>query len=198
MKKDAKHAKSARTLQTWQLLGISSVCFLIAIFSLSANNLRAIELRNAVLAADKANADVDTALQELRSFTYAHMNTDLSGSGGIYPPIQLKYRYERLVEAEKQRVSKKNEVIYTQAQKQCEAKFSGPSYGQARIACIKEYALKNGVETKEIPDALYKFAFVAPRWSPDVAGWSLLLGALFALLALVRMATRAFIKATST
>ena len=31
-----------------------------------------------------------------------------------------------------------------------------------------------GIEQKNIPDSLYKFDFVSPTWSPDLAGWSLL------------------------
>jgi hypothetical protein len=36
-------------------------------------------------------------------------------------------------------------------------------------------------EVPKIPEALYKFAFVSPRWSPDLAGWSMLVSLLSAV-----------------
>ena len=114
--------RKLKPINTWFFFG-GFVLFLgIGIYGARANNLQSIKLRDAVLAADQANGDVETPLVKLREHMYSHMNSGLS-SGNLQQPIQLKYRYERLVEAEKQRVTQTNDQIYTEAQKYCEALY---------------------------------------------------------------------------
>jgi hypothetical protein len=147
----------------------------ICVFALRQNNLQALKLRDAVIAADKDNKDVEGALKELRTFMYSHMNTSLSsGPNAIKPPIQLKYSYERLVEAEQQRLTVENSKVYIEAQAECERRFPKGLSGSGRIPCITDYVASRGIEQKNIPDSLYKFDFVSPTWSPDLAGWSML------------------------
>lgn len=177
-----------RRFNTIYLL-IAIVLFLsIGLYSLRQNNLTALQLRDKVIAADEQNGDVETALRELRQFVYSHMNTDLaSGPSAIRPPIQLKYRYERLLAAEKTRVSQQNEKIYTDAQATCEKQFPNGLSGSGRIPCIQDYVAKNGVTEQPIQDSLYKFDFVSPRWSADLAGISLLISGILIVLLLVRL-----------
>lgn len=164
-----------RPIKPWFFL-IASIIFLIAgIIGLRQNNLTAIELRDKVIAADKANKNVEKPLRELREFVYGHMNTDLSSGGGVQHPVQLKYRYDRLVKQEKDRVRKANEAVYTRAQNFCEQRFPAGVSGRGRVNCVEKYVSDNGVEEKEIPDSLYKFDFVSPRWSFDLAGIGLAL-----------------------
>jgi protein tyrosine phosphatase len=61
-------------------------------------------LRDKLLVVDQQDGDVELALRELREHIYSHMNSELGGSN-VQQPIQLKYRYERLVNAEKVRVT---------------------------------------------------------------------------------------------
>jgi hypothetical protein len=154
------------------------------------NNIRSIELRDAVTEADKNNGDVETPLRALREHVYAHMNADLSSGTGVQQPVQLKYRYDRLVAAEKARINGANGDVYTQAQAECEKQFPAGQVGASgggRIACIEQYVSSHGGAVENpIPDSLYKFDFVSPVWSPDLAGFSLLLSALFFLLFVVR------------
>jgi hypothetical protein len=168
-----------RDASVWFFFTGFIVFAVIAVFALRQNNLKAIELRDEVLQADQNKGDVEAKLRELREFVYAHMNADLSSGTGVQQPVQLKYRYERLVEKEKARVEKANEAIYTDAQAYCEKQLPDAFYGGPRVACIEEYVLNNGVKEKERPDELYKFAFVSPRWSPDLAGWSIVLATAF-------------------
>ncbi len=154
---------------------------IIAVFSLRANNQKMIELRAAVFEADESDGDIETALQELREHVYGHMNTDLaSGDNAIKPPIQLKYHYERLVLAEQKRLDVSNESVYTDAQNQCEREISSGFSGSNRLDCIRNYIEDHGVKQKQVnvPEDLYKFDFASPRWSPDLAGWSLVLAVL--------------------
>ena len=108
------------------------------------------------------------------------MNTNLETSNGIYPPIQLQYTYERLMAARNNGASATangNEDLYNQAQKYCEQAIPSGFSGKYRLSCIQAFVKErtlspNTVET--IPKNLYQFDFVSPRWSPDLAGWSLL------------------------
>lgn len=146
---------------------------LMFIFAYRQNNLTALRLRDELLETDKNNGDTESALRKLREYTYSHMNAELTGSNNIYPPIQLKYRYERLVAAEKQRVTQANSQLYTQAQAYCES-IMPRGVSRDRVPCIQDYvATRNPQAEQAIPDALYKFNFVSPVWSPDLAGWSL-------------------------
>lgn len=158
------------------------------IFTYRQNNLTAIHLRNVLLQVDQQNGDVETALRNLREFTYSHMNAGLeTGPGGIYPPIQLKYRYQRLIDAEKARVDAANTKLYTEAQNYCEQQVTSRKTIE-RIPCIQDYLAKHqGATAKAIPDALYKFDFVAPIWSPDLAGWSLFAVIVLAGVFLIRL-----------
>lgn len=177
-----------RSFKTVYLV-VAIVIFLgISLYSLRQNNLTALRLRDKVLKVDEQNGDVEAALKELRQYVYAHMNTDLaSGPSAIRPPIQLKYRYERLVAAEKDKVSKQNEKIYTDAQADCEAKFPKGLSGSGRIPCIQDYVSKHGVAEQPIEDSLYKFDFVSPAWSLDVAGISLVITIFLVILLTVRI-----------
>lgn len=184
-----------RPVSTWYFLTLFIISASVSIYALRSNNLRMIELRDAVVQADKQNGDTEAALRNLREYVHAHMNTDLaSGPNAIRPPIQLKYRYERLVAAEKQRVAAQNAEIYTVAQEVCERRFPAGLSGGSRVPCIEQYVTQNGVREQPIPEGLYKFDFVSPFWSPDLAGWSLVASAIFLLLGLFRFGMERWIK----
>lgn len=176
-----------RPLKIRYILIICIFSTAISALALRNNNLRMVELRNEVYKADESGGDVEGALHRLRSHVYSHMNTDLATSDGIYPPIQLKYTYQRLQEAEKNKVQSDNAEIYTAAQQHCESQNPTGFSGRNRIACIEEYVSNRGISVKAIPDAMYKFNFVSPLWSPDLAGFSVLVATLAWLLLAVRI-----------
>lgn len=181
--------RKLKPVNAWVFLGLAVLFAAISVYAMRQNNLRSIELREAVSKADMENGDVETPLRELREHIYSHMNASLSSGTGVQQPIQLKYRYERLVAAEKARVDAASGGVYTQAQAECERQFPAGQVGASgggRIACIEQYVSSRGVTESQIPDALYKFDFVSPRWSPDVAGISLVLAIIFLILFVVR------------
>lgn len=143
-----------------------------------------IKLRDAVYAADKNGGDVQGSLQHLQAYVTAHMNTDLSaGPTGVYPPIQLKYTYDRLIRAQGDATGRANSQLYSEAQSYCEQQNSADFSGRNRVPCIEDYVQKhNPQKLRQIPDALYKFSFTSPRWSPDLAGWSIVVAIFSALL----------------
>ncbi len=161
---------------------------LICVYSLRQNNLKMVELRQAVYATDEKTGDVNKALNNLRQYVYSHMNTNLSSGGNnIKPPIQLKYTYERLTAAAQQRTTDKN--LYTAAENYCQAKIpaSVSISGRGRISCVEDYILSHGGQkTPQVSPALYEFDFVSPTWSPDFAGWSLVFCGLLLILLIVR------------
>jgi hypothetical protein len=54
-------------------------------------------------------------------------------------------------------------------------------YTYERLQAQQDFAIHHGQTPAPISAALYKFDFVSPNWSPDLAGWSLVLSALFLL-----------------
>jgi hypothetical protein len=176
-----------RPIKAWYLLAACLTLGVIAVIALRQNYQSMTVLRDRVYVADERDEDVEKALQNLRTFVSSHMNTDLSSGSGVYPPIQLKYTYERTVAAEKARVEATNSRVYTDAQRHCEALFPQSFSGGPRTPCIAEYVKSHGTSAQPILDAVYKFDFASPRWSPDLAGWSMVLAGLFLLLAILRL-----------
>lgn len=154
-----------------------------------------VELREAVYAADKANGDVEAALRALRSHVYGHMNTNLSsGANAVYPPLQLKYTYERLQDTAQEQARQANQQIYTEAQADCERRYPESYSGGPRVPCIRDYVAARGVQVQTVPDELYKFNFVSPTWSPDLAGWSILLTGVVGVLVIIRISLPIILK----
>jgi hypothetical protein len=170
----------ARWIKPWYFLVLAIISAVICVFALRANNQHMITLRDAVYTADKDNTDVQKPLKALQAYVTSHMNTDLNtGKSTVYPPIQLKYTYDRLVQAQKQKFTDANSDIYSQAQSHCEAQNSTDFSGRNRVPCIEQYVQSHTTQSMpSIPDALYKFSFATPRWSPDLAGWSMALAIL--------------------
>lgn len=178
-------------LSPWSFFFWTLIVGLLFLSAMRVNNATMVQLRDQVYAADKNDGDVQTALTNLQRYVTAHMNTDLtSGKDAIYPPIQLKYTYERLQAAANDQSG--SEQIYNDAQKYCESLNSTDFSGRNRVPCIQQYVSSHGATTvpKTIPDSLYKFDFVSPSWSPDLAGWSLVGTIVLFICGLVSLAAR--------
>ena len=195
-KKALHHAlKLLRKIRYAWLLIACVVCAGLAVYGLRSNNLRMVELRSAVFKADEQNGDVESALRELRAFVFSHMNTNLSsGTNAVKPPIQLKYRYDRLVAAAKTEYDAANAKVVRDAEAYCVAKYPNVTFSQDRLNCARDYANQHPVTLQTIPDDLYKFDFASPFWTPDLAGWSIALMILFLLLFVLRYISAAFVK----
>lgn len=180
----AKHKHlEKRALLRLAVFGIVTVFFVVmSITGLTTNSQGAKDRYDALIAVDQAGGDVETALNELRVYIYSHMNTQIGSELGIRPPIQLSGTYSRLVEAEDARVAKTNETVYVQAQTKCEALYGAGALQSGRVSCVQDYIDKNSVKPTIIEDDFYKFDFVPPRWSLDLAGISILLAGIFGLL----------------
>jgi len=179
-----------RPIKVWYLLALTLISGFICITALRNNNQTMGRLREEVYSADKNNNEVAKKLQELQLYVTSHMNTSLTaGNSSVYPPIQLKYTYQRLQDAEKQKAASSNSQLYSEAQSYCEQQNSTDFSGRNRVPCIEKYVTDHGgAQPASIPDGMYKFNFTSPSWSPDLAGWSLVFSILLAILLVLRLA----------
>ncbi len=177
-----------RPVKTWWFLAGLVLCAAICGLALRHNYATMVKLRTQVYTADANNVDVVGALDRLRAYVNTHMNTNLETGDGVYPPIQLTHTYDRLKKAESDRVSAATQQVYTDAQHYCEGLYPANQSisGRLRVPCIEQYVKDHVVVAKTIPDALYKFSFATPRWSPDAAGIFLVLSIVFLALTVLR------------
>jgi hypothetical protein len=177
-----------RHIKPWVFLIIAVVCGTVSVYAMRQNNLHMVQLREAVYQADKDNGDVEAALRNLRTYIYGHMNTSLESTNSVYPPIQLQHTYERLTAARQAgatAAASSNEELYNQAQKYCEQAIPNGFSGSYRLSCIQAFVKERSLSpnaVEAIPKNLYQFDFVSAKWSPDLAGWSLLTAIFFFLL----------------
>jgi hypothetical protein len=193
-----------RLIKPWYFLTLAVISAVICVFALRANNQHMLKLRNAVYTADRNNTDVQAALNNLQAYVTAHMNTNLSTGTSVYPPIQLKYTYDRLVQQAQAAAAaavQPGTQLYTDAQTYCQQQDPVDFSGHNRVPCIEQYVQTHGgtisPTTVTIPDALYQFAFASPTWSPDLAGWSLLVTLASGLLFVVSLAARRWFRRTT-
>jgi hypothetical protein len=189
IKKLYKYNKRLGPIKPWYFLIVAVLFLGVAIHGLRQNNFKMIELREAVVKADQQNGDVEGALRKLRAHVHGHMNTNLaSGDFAIRPPIQLKARYDRLASVEQKRIAALNAEVTKKGEAVCASRFPASGYNAPRVACVQEYVSRHAVKVGGVPEELYKFDFVSPRWSPDLAGWSLVASGFFGLLFIGRLA----------
>jgi hypothetical protein len=161
-------------VKTWQLLILLVFCGLVAVTALRQNNLRMIELRNAVTKADEDPAgDIKKALHDLQNYVTAHMNTNLGN--GIYLQETYQRAYTLAVQAAVTATNPQS-ALYAQVELECRPVYqrtkSFPAYTQCahdRLAQLapEQDALAN---LKAPPTDLYHYNFISPLISFDPAG----------------------------
>lgn len=189
-----------RPISYWYFLIAFVISGSICIYALRQNNLTAIKLYQNVITADKDNSNVVGSLNTLRMYIYSHMNTNLaSGPNSIYPPVQLKYSWQRAVAAQQaaaNQANQQNSQLYTDAEYYCQKQVPNGFSGRYRIPCVDNYIQthKITVPAVNVPASLYEFDFQPPFWSPDLAGWSLLATIVLFILFAVRFLGELWIK----
>jgi hypothetical protein len=169
-----KFLKSIRKkhIKLWQLFLVTVILAISSVFLLRQNNLNMIELRSQVVEADKAGDGVNEALQNLNSYIFNHMNTQ------VVRPIELVNTYNRQAQAvieASQRAGGRD--IYAEGTAVCERRGIPLS---SIAQCIAQYANDNsaGMSSRQIilPDKnLFIYSFASPVWTPDLAGILVLL-----------------------
>ena len=150
------------------------VCMFAFVYSLRSNYSRMVNLRNTLYSVDQNNGDVKTALNNLRTYVTSHMNTDLtSGNTSVYPPIQLEYTYQRIVQS-KLGSQDNNTKLYTDAENYCQSQITVGFSGKYRIPCVENYINTHSLTKINVDPSLYEFAFISPSFSFDLAGLSMI------------------------
>lgn len=182
-----------KRIKSWQLILLLVALGLCAAFFLRQNNLRMVELRNAVLAADEdENGDVQTALVQLQNYVGNHMNTSLGD--GIY----LQQTYQRAYAAVIQSAANAtdpNAALYEQVELECREVYTRTSSFPAYTQCAHDKLStllpgENALEKLNLPSTdLYHYNFYSPAISFDLAGIFVILTGVIAILLLVRIIT---------
>ena len=180
-------------VKIWQLVILLILVGFVAATFLRLNNIGMVQRRDAVASADQQGnaADIQTRLYDLQRYVAAHMNTDM---GVVYLEGQYKRDTQSTIDAASSD-SNPNGNIFKKAQEVCAPKYANLGhYSQAFQQCVinqlNSYAPASGetVAKPQLPKSeQYRFSFVSPVWSPDFAGFSVLICVLIVLLIIVRI-----------
>lgn len=198
-----QNIKRLQRVRTWQLLLVLIVALLVAATFLRLNNIGMVERRKAVVAADKSGTqeDIQNRLYDLQRYVSAHMNAD---TGKIALQEQYARDSERIKRAaEAEASSNPNGNVYQKAAEVCDPigraqgwRWPDPRY----ISCIdtelsKYPASSGGAAKVQLPDInQYYHSFVSPIWSPDFAGFSVLVCIVLAAIIAFRWISLAVLK----
>jgi hypothetical protein len=176
-------------VKTWQLLVLLLLVGFIAATFLRLNNIGMIQRRDAVLAADKAGdvTVIQSRIYDLQRYTAAHMNAD---SNVFYLEEQFRRDAQKVVDAASND-SNPNGNINVKADAVCRPQYT--VWSQAYVQCFASELAKyppspDPVQNVTIPSSsLYRYSFISPLWSPDFAGFSVLVAGVILLLIFFRL-----------
>ncbi len=190
-------------VKTWQLLILFVMFAFITATFLRLNNVGMVERREVVYAADKTDDSVGLAsrLYDLQRFVSAHMNADPGR-------VALVKTYERDNERHKKAYqessnSTANGDAFQKAEAVCGpiARSNGWRWPDMRYTnCINQELEKipggQAVmsEFKPLPVEPYYHTFTSPLWSPDFAGWSLIVTVIIGLIIIGRLVVLAILR----
>lgn len=182
--------KRLQRVRTWQLVVVLFLMLFVSATFLRLNNIGMVQRREAVIVADKEGdtQTIQNRLADLRAYVSAHMNT---GGNSVYLVEEYaRHKAVRVQQAVQANVSDK-EVINKKVDDICKPQYSG--YNQGYVDCFaREYAKyapgKDPISSIKPPDTeLYRADFVAPLWSPDFAGFSVVICVLLLLVIIGRI-----------
>lgn len=189
--------KRLQSIKTWQLVILLLLAGFIAATLLRLNNIGMIQRREAVLHADKAGETgaIKARLYDLQRYVTSHMNADM---GSIYLENQYRRDSDQAIDTAGGS-SNPNGNIYKKAQEVCAPRFT--HYSQAYLQCTVDYL--NQYAPSDSPDAgvklpkadAYRYSYVSPLWSPDFAGFSVLVCLLIILMIVARLIALAVLRA---
>ncbi len=186
--------KTLQRIKTWQLIILFILaCFVTATF-LRLNNIGMVERRTAVISADAAGDSNVTAnrLYDLQRYVTAHMNTDMGK--GVYLQNQYNRDSKKILDAASASEDT-NGNVYKKAEAVCRARYPDYAHGtyaayqQCFLDQVSSYAPGSDLaSTIVLPRAdQYLHVYVSPAWSPDFAGWSLVVSLVILVLIIVRL-----------
>ncbi len=173
-------------VKTWQLIILLILASFVAATFLRLNNIGMVERRDAVNVADIKSDDSVTQdrLFDLQRYVSGHMNTDMGK--GIF--LTATYNRDKKALIAKASVGL-NGNIYKKAQEVCAPRYTSwsPAYVQCTVSELAKYpsgeSLNNSVNLSPEP---YLHVFISPLWSPDFAGWSVLVCVVILIMIIAR------------
>jgi hypothetical protein len=181
--------KNLQRIKTWQLIILLILAGFLSATFLRLNNIGMVQRRTAVLQADKVgDNDVTTErLFDLQQYVTTHMNTDMGK--GIY--LQTLYQAQRqaAINAEST-ADTPTGGIYKQINDACKAitKSYTPFFQCVTDRLAKVPNGSNTLAPVTLPvAAAYHYSFASPLWSPDFAGWSVLVCIVIVLMIIARI-----------
>ncbi len=193
-----KNIQRLQRIKTWQLVIVLLLIGLISATLLRLNNIGMIERRTAVKQADERGDEAALAnnLYALQRWSAGHMNAE---SDAFY----LEHSYQRDVKKATQKNNTSSDVtarIVNEADTICKGRF-GNVYSSAYVLCFSEEQARLiakyphvDVSVKLPNPELYRHEFSSPAWSPDFAGWSLLLCGVIILIIIFRLISLVILK----
>lgn len=191
-----KSIKQLQRVKTWQLVILLILTGLISATFLRLNNIGMLERRAAVLVADKLGntEDIQNRLYDLQRYVSEHINAN---TGAIYLEHQYKRDSKKIIDAAGG-TTNPNGNIYKKASETCDTQFRiySQPYLQCYLSELRKYpASDNTPTTVTLPRTeLYRHEFLSPAWSPDFAGWSLVVNGVIALMIGARLISLAILK----
>jgi hypothetical protein len=185
--------KQLQRVKTWQLLVLLVLMAFVSATFLRLNNIDMAQRRDAVLSADTSTAEpFDSAitqnrLYDLQRYVSAHMNTE---TGPFY--LEGQYRRDAQKIVDKAKESNSSGInINAEAEATCKPRFTvwSPDY----VRCFADELAKyppspDPVQNVSLPSTeLYRYSFSAPLWSPDFAGWSVVLCGVIIVMIIARL-----------
>jgi len=181
--------KNLQRIKTWQLIVLLIISGFVSATFLRLNNIGMVERREGVLSADTQGDEqvIIKRLYDLQRHVSTHMNTDLGR--GVY----LESSYSRDLQnwqSAQYGDANPNGNIYKKAQEVCAPRYK--TYSRAYLQCttgeLAKYpaAADPGTDQSKPRQETYIHAFSSPLWSPDFAGWSVLVFVIILGLIVVR------------
>ena len=185
-----RNIKQLQRIKTWQLIILLIFAGFISATFLRLNNVGMVERRTAVMSADSVGDNKATLnrLYDLQRYVTAHMNTEMGK--GVY----LESTYKRDAQAAYEAASvdtNPNGNIYKKVQAVCMPKFTHWTY--AYLVCTADELAKypasaDLISSVKLPQAdTYLHVYISPLWSPDFAGWSVLIFVAILLMIVARL-----------
>ena len=185
-----RNLKRVQAVKTWQLVILLFLSLFVSATFLRLNNTGMIQRREAVVNADKSGNSEEIAqrIYDLQRYAAAHMNAD---PGAIY----LQQQYNRDVKAAVTLASGDLDGYDTpqaRADAICNPNLQSHGYSKEYQDCMLTELSREGQvvdpSTIKLPNpALYRYSFASPLWSPDFAGWSVVVSILLLLAIVVRI-----------
>lgn len=194
-----RNVKRLQRIQTWQLVLLLILMGFIAATFLRLNNIGMIQRRDAVVQADKGSDTTitQTRLYDLQRYVATHMNADM---GTIYLQGQYKRDSQKMIEAASND-SNPNGNVFKKAQEVCAPRYAHlGGYSQAYERCvvdqIESFKTSDTLSTEiQLPKPdQYRFSFATPLWSPDFAGFSVLICLFIIFVILARLVALGILK----